>query len=97
MTPTQKLERAAQLLIDRQDIRRRAQAALVAAQHDEAQAGHELREALSALKPNHDVVVSNTVKLLIDSQPNQAGVSTSQSLDAALRTRMEGQSRHSAT
>jgi 16S rRNA G1207 methylase RsmC len=78
----QKLERAAQLLIDKQDVRRRAQAALVSAQHDEAQAGHELREALNALKPAHDVVVSNTVRVLLDSQRDPPPNGTPQPFDA---------------
>jgi len=83
MTTIQKLERAAQLLIDRQDIRRRAQAALVAAQHDEAQAGHELREALNALKSNHDVIVSNTVRLLTEPQQPENSIRTSLAPDTA--------------
>lgn len=84
LTPTQKLERAAQLLIDLQDARRKAQAALIAAQHAEAQAGHELREALNALKPAHDVVVSNTVKLLTDAYGGQGPGSAPQSHNPTL-------------
>jgi hypothetical protein len=83
LTLTQKLERAAQLLIDKQDNRRRAYSEYIAAQHEEAQAGHELREALSAYKPSVDTAVSNTVKLLAATQQSQAGRSTSQPSDSA--------------
>lgn len=60
MSPAQnRLYRAAQFLIDRQDERRRAYEALIAAQHAEDLAHHELRNALVDFK---DSIESQSVK-----------------------------------